>query len=57
MDETVPLFIHVIPYLASYNNAREISGTGVTYLSAKAIDNTNIDPAPLAIVGDLGFTR
>lgn len=57
MDVTIPQLTHVNPHLASYDGTREISGAGLTYLTAKAMDNTNIDLAPLAIVGALGDSQ
>lgn len=57
MDVTIPQLIHVNPHLSNYDGAREISGAGVTYLTAKTIDNINIDLAPLAIVGALGDSQ
>ncbi len=57
MNVTIPQLTHINPHLASYDGTREISGAGVTYLTAKAMDNTNIDLAPLAIVGALGDSQ
>jgi RecJ-like exonuclease len=57
MNITLPQLIHVNPHLASYDGAREISGAGLAYLTAKAMDNSNIDLAPLAIVGALGDSQ
>ncbi|MGQ9720849.1 MAG: DHH family phosphoesterase [Candidatus Jordarchaeum sp.] len=42
------------PHLWDINGATEISGAGITYLVAKSIDNSNMDLAPLAVVGALG---
>ena len=47
-------FIHVNPHLHKIDGARDISGSGVTYFAAKAIDKTNVDSAPIAVVGALG---
>ncbi|MCK5626064.1 DHH family phosphoesterase [Candidatus Bathyarchaeota archaeon] len=57
MEVTIPQLIHVNPHHANYDGTREISGAGVTYLTAKTIDKTNIDLAPLAIVGALGDSQ
>lgn len=47
-------FVHVNPHLHGIDGARDISGAGVAYFVAKAIDDTNIDSAPVAVVGALG---
>ncbi len=46
--------VHVNPHLHGIDGARDISGAGVTYFVAKAIDKTNVDLAPVAVVGALG---
>ncbi len=46
--------VHVNPHLHGIDGARDISGSGVTYFAAKAIDKANIDSAPIAVVGALG---
>ncbi len=46
--------IHVNPHLHGIDGARDISGSGVAYFVAKAIDQTNVDLAPIAVVGALG---
>jgi len=46
--------VHVNPHLHKIDGARDISGSGVTYFAAKAIDKANIDSAPIAVVGALG---
>ncbi len=46
--------VHVNPHLYRIDGARDISGSGVTYLVAKALDKVNVDLAPVAIVGALG---
>ena len=51
----VPLgFIHVNPHTYGIDGTRDISGSGVAYFVAKALDNKNIDLAFLAVVGALG---
>jgi single-stranded-DNA-specific exonuclease len=57
MDISFPHLIQVNPHLANYDGAQEISGAGVAYLTAKTMDNINIDLAPLAIVGALGDSQ
>ena len=47
-------FVHVNPHLHGIDGARDISGAGVAYFVAKAIDKANMDSAPVAIVGALG---
>jgi RecJ-like exonuclease len=47
-------FVHVNPHLYGIDGAREISGAGVAYFVAKAIDRVNVDLAPIAVVGALG---
>jgi RecJ-like exonuclease len=46
--------VHVNPHLHGIDGARDISGSGVAYLVAKAIDKANMDLAPASIVGALG---
>lgn len=47
-------FVHVNPHLHGLDGARDISGSGVAYFAAKALDVVNVDLAPIAIVGALG---
>jgi len=47
-------FVHVNPHLHGIDGARDISGAGVTYFAAKAIDKANVDSASVAVVGALG---
>ncbi|MEX2727073.1 MAG: DHHA1 domain-containing protein, partial [Candidatus Sigynarchaeum springense] len=46
--------LHVNPWLFGINGSSEISGAGVTYLFARAMDPENRVLAPLAIMGALG---
>jgi RecJ-like exonuclease len=46
--------VQVNPHLHGIDGARDISGSGVAYFAAKAIDKTNVDSAPIAVVGALG---
>jgi single-stranded-DNA-specific exonuclease len=57
MEVAVPNLVHVNPHLSGYDGAREISGAGVAYLTAKAMDESNVDSAPLAVVGALGDSQ
>ena len=45
---------HVNPHLHGINGATEISGAGVVYLVAKALNEENIRLSPIAVVGALG---
>jgi len=47
-------FVHVNPHLHAIDGARDISGSGVAYFVAKAVDKGNVDLAPIAVVGALG---
>ncbi|MBC7129715.1 DHH family phosphoesterase, partial [Candidatus Bathyarchaeota archaeon] len=47
-------FLCVNPHLYGIDGARDVSGSGVAYFVAKALDASNIDLAPIAIVGALG---
>ncbi|MEM2994826.1 MAG: DHH family phosphoesterase [Candidatus Bathyarchaeia archaeon] len=52
--EKTAAFAHVNPHLHAIDGARDISGAGVAYFVAKAIDKNNVDLAPIAVVGALG---
>ena len=47
-------FIHVNPGLFGIDSARDLSGAGTAYLTAKAISKRNRDLAYLAVIGALG---
>jgi RecJ-like exonuclease len=47
-------FIQVNPHEYNIDGATEISGSGVTYFVAKALNSKNADLAPIALVGALG---
>jgi RecJ-like exonuclease len=49
-----PNFVHVNPHLQGIDGARDISGSGVAYFAAKAINESNVDLASVAVVGALG---
>ncbi len=44
----------VNPHLHGIDGSRDLSGAGVAYLAAKALDEKNVDLAYLAVVGALG---
>jgi RecJ-like exonuclease len=47
-------FVHVNPHIHGVDGARDISGSGVAYFVARALDKVNMDLAPIAVVGALG---
>jgi len=47
-------FVHVNPHLQGFDGSKEISGAGIAYLTAKALDKSNVDLACTAVVGALG---
>ncbi|MEM3017624.1 MAG: DHH family phosphoesterase [Candidatus Bathyarchaeia archaeon] len=47
-------FTHVNPHLFNIDGGREVSGAGIAYIVAKAIDRRNQDLAALAVVGAVG---
>ena len=47
-------FIQVNPHLYGINGATKVSGSGVAYFVAKAVNVENVDLAPIALVGALG---
>jgi RecJ-like exonuclease len=47
-------FVHVNPHLHGIDGARDVSGSGVAYFTVKALDEENVDLAPIAVVGALG---
>ncbi|MFH1425080.1 MAG: DHH family phosphoesterase [archaeon] len=46
--------VHVNPCLKGLDGSREVSGAGLSYFLAKAMDKENIDLSGLAIVGAVG---
>ena len=54
VEESASNIVHVNPHIYGVDGARGISGAGVAYLTAKNMDETNVDLAPLAVVGALG---
>jgi len=53
-EEASPTFVHVNPHLHEIDGSRDLSGAGVAYLVAKALNDANMDLAPIAVVGALG---
>ncbi len=49
-----PNFLQVNPHLHGIDGATEVSGSGVAYFVAKAVNPANVDLAPVALVGALG---
>lgn len=57
LDISFPKLTHINPHLFGFNGAREISGSGVAYMVAKAMNISNVDSASLAVVGALGDSQ
>ncbi len=53
-EDFKPSFYHVNPQVYGLDGDREISGAGVTYFFAKALNYENKDMAHIAIVGAIG---
>lgn len=53
-ENTCPTLIQVNPHLQGIDASRDISGAGVAYFVAKALDSTNVELSPIAVVGALG---
>ncbi|MGZ4850014.1 MAG: DHH family phosphoesterase [Candidatus Bathyarchaeia archaeon] len=49
-----PNFVQVNPHLFGIDGASDVSGSGVAYFVAKAVNSANVDLAPVALVGALG---
>jgi single-stranded-DNA-specific exonuclease len=47
-------FVQVNPHLHGIDGATDVSGSGVAYFVAKAVNAENVDLAPIALVGALG---
>jgi single-stranded-DNA-specific exonuclease len=45
-----PNFVQVNPHLFGIDGATDVSGSGVAYFAAKAVNAANIDLAPIALV-------
>jgi single-stranded-DNA-specific exonuclease len=46
--------VHINPHLVGIDGSSEVSGSGVTYLFCKALNDKNVDQAYLAVVGATG---
>jgi single-stranded-DNA-specific exonuclease len=53
VEAEAPRVYHVNPLLYGLDGARGVSGAGVSYLFAKAVDPANVDLSALGIVGAL----
>lgn len=53
-EEQTAGFVHVNPHLYGIDGVKDLSGSGTAYFVAKAMDEVNIDSAPIAVVGALG---
>lgn len=51
---TNPNFTMLNPHVYGIDGATEVSGSGVAYFAAKAVNQANVDCAPIALVGALG---
>jgi single-stranded-DNA-specific exonuclease len=51
---TNPNIVQLNPHSFGIDGSTEVSGSGVTYFAAKALNNANLDLAPIALVGALG---
>ncbi len=49
-----PNFTMLNPHVYDIDGAVDVSGSGVAYFAAKAVDSVNVDLAPIALVGALG---
>ncbi len=47
-------FFQVNPHMFGIDGASDVSGSGVAYFVAKAVNRANVDLAPVALVGALG---
>jgi single-stranded-DNA-specific exonuclease len=47
-------FVQVNPHVFGIDGASDVSGSGVAYFVAKAVNMANVDLAPVALVGALG---
>ena len=54
VGEAGPSFVQVNPHLYGIDGSRDLSGAGVAYFVAKALDKANLDTAAMAVVGALG---
>jgi RecJ-like exonuclease len=53
VSEPLSTFVHVNPHIHGIDGSRDLSGAGVAYFVAKALDEKNMDLACIATVGAL----
>ncbi|MCS7133429.1 MAG: DHH family phosphoesterase [Candidatus Caldarchaeum sp.] len=54
-EATVPAdWVHVNPHIDGFDGAREISASGVTYFTCRALNRANVELSAVAVVGALG---
>ncbi len=53
-ENSCPSLLQINPHLQGIDASRDISGAGVCYFVAKAMDSSNVESAPIAVVGALG---
>jgi single-stranded-DNA-specific exonuclease len=53
-NQSNPNFTMLNPHVYGIDGATDVSGSGVAYFAAKAVNQTNIDLASIALVGALG---
>ena len=54
VGEPAETFIHVNPHVHGVDGSKDLSGSGIAYMAAKALDKSNVDLAAIAVVGALG---
>lgn len=53
-ENSCPTLLQVNPHLQGIDASRDVSGAGVCYFVAKALNSSNVDLASIAVVGALG---
>ena len=53
-ENSCPSLLQINPHLQGIDASRDISGAGVCYFVAKAMNSSNVESAPIAVVGALG---
>lgn len=53
-ENSCPTLLQVNPHLQGIDASRDLSGAGVAYFVAKALDSSNVELASIAVVGALG---
>jgi RecJ-like exonuclease len=54
LGQASPNMVHINPHEYGIDGARDLGGSGVVYLVAKVVHDSNVDLSPLAVVGALG---